>query len=397
MKYLIINHYATVPSFNGGTRHFDMAKELIKLGHEVTIIASSYNHFMKKETKKYKNNQKFLKENIDGVNFIWINTIGYKNTIFRIINMVDFYIKVKNSISNLNLKDIDIVIGSTVHFLAAQVALDIARKYDAKFIFEERDFWPQTFIDFGKISEKNIISKLLFKYESYFYRNADKIIVLFPKADKYVLSKNVPENKIIYLPNGYSESTDIDEVNNSELIKLYSGKTITYIGSHGIANDLDKILDLAFYCSDLDIKFIFIGDGLEKEKLIKRKKEENLNNVYFFDSINKNQVPYILKLTTFEIISIKNSPLYKYGFSMNKLYDYMNSARPIFMITTKEIGKDYLTDGITVSLDLQDHKNKMIEYLNNDSKYKEDCIKVREYGSKYSWSKLINYLDNNIN
>ncbi|WP_414050639.1 glycosyltransferase family 4 protein [Macrococcus animalis] len=392
MNFLIINHYATTPYQNGGTRHYDRAKELIKLGHKVTIVASSFNHFSKKETQSF-DNQLFTKENIDGIDFVWIKTIQYKNNIMRIPNILSFYFNSKKVLYKHDLLNErpDFIIGSTVHLLAAQVALELSKKMNAKFIFEERDLWPQTFIDFGKLKEKNIISKLLFKYEKYFYDKADKVIILFPKAKSYLMEKGVKEENIIVLPNGYSNNSNHVNNHNENIIDeaLYNETLITYIGSHGIANELDKILDFAEVCEDLNVKFLFIGDGNEKHRLVNRVKQNNVKNIIFSDPINKNQVQQVLQKSKFTIISIKDSPLYKYGFSMNKLFDYLNADKPIFLLANKDMAKDFDFRGVNISLDLEYQKDILTNYLLDEKKYSEDCRSININKKKFSWEVII--------
>lgn len=396
MHYVIFNHYATTPDYNGGTRHFDMAKELINKGHQVTIVASSFNHFSKIETKQY-NNEKYMTENIEGINFIWIKTVPYTNNIKRLMNIFSYYKNCKELLRGYKFdNNPNIVIGSTVHLLAAQIALEFSKKYKCKFYFEERDLWPQTFVDFKKISENNILTKLLYKYEKYFYNNAEKIIVLFNTADKYVMSRGVNKEKIIYLPNGYSDYFYPVTALDDTLEELLNMKSVVYTGSHGIANELDKILDLARISTN--INFIFIGDGLEKERLIDRKIKQNINNVYFFNPIPKNQINQVLERATFSVISIKDSPLYKYGFSMNKIFDYLKSDTPIIMLADKDLAKEFDVPGIYVDTKIEKVKKFINENLNNPNYYEYNKNQISILKEKYKWKNNINKLimgDNN--
>lgn len=389
MNIIIVNHYATTPEFTGGTRHYDFAQELVSKGHNVTIIASSFNHYIKKETKHYYR-ENYIKENIDGINFIWIKTLPYKKNIKRVINIFNFFINARKIIKKPGLFSApDLVIGSSVHLLAAQLGVEIAKKYQIPFYFEERDLWPQTFVDFGKIKEKNLIAKILYKYEYYFYKSADKIIVLFPKAIDYVTSKGIRKEKMMYLPNGFSTKIKVENIDSDALFELLSSRNcITYIGSHGIANELDIILNLAVECKDLNLDFVFIGEGNEKERLIKKSIKLNLNNVHFFNSVKKNQVQNILKLSKFTVISIKDSPLYKYGFSMNKLYDYFLAGKPIHMVVPHNLASNYETFGVTISDEPSIHKENLEKYLNDYELYIRASKNVTEFGEQYNWNNL---------
>mgnify|MGYP001232330633 FL=1 len=92
MNIWIFNHYATAPNHVGGTRHYDLARQLIKQGHEVTIFASSFNHLLRKEMISY-NGENFKEEYIDGVRYIWIKTPKYGGAILRVKNIISYTIK----------------------------------------------------------------------------------------------------------------------------------------------------------------------------------------------------------------------------------------------------------------------------------------------------------------
>src|SRR5699024_7693316 len=246
MEIWIFNHYAKTPDFSSGTRHFDMAKELIEKGHKVTIFASSFTHYDKKENITYKNGQRFLIEYIDGIRFVWIKTFKYNGGLKRIFNMFSYYINAKKASRKLQINRPEIVIGSTVHLLAALLGKKVAKKNQAKFFFEERDFWPQTFIDFNILSKNNPISLILFRVEKSLYNSADKIIVLFDRSDQYVMNKGVRAEKIIYLPNGITRKVPKYSYEIEKIMMEYKNKkTIIYTGSHGEANELFKVIYLA--------------------------------------------------------------------------------------------------------------------------------------------------------
>ena len=171
MNIWIFNHYATAPYHVGGTRHYDLALELVKKGHNVTIIASSFNHFLKQETIEYPGKSYFLKEEINGVQYLWIKTIKYEGMFKRLLNILD-YTRKAHKIAKKMIKDSkpDVIIGSSVHPFAAYIGYKISKKSNSIFYFEERDLWPQTFVDFGKISKNNPITKVLYWFENLLYK-----------------------------------------------------------------------------------------------------------------------------------------------------------------------------------------------------------------------------------
>ena len=90
MNIWILNHYATPPDTAGSTRHFDFARELMKQGHQVAIFASGFSHRTRRE-ERLERNEACRRENIDGVEFIWIKTFAYKqNDWRRVVNMLSY-------------------------------------------------------------------------------------------------------------------------------------------------------------------------------------------------------------------------------------------------------------------------------------------------------------------
>lgn len=396
MNIWIFNHYAATPAFVGGTRHYDLACQLVQRGHTVTIFASSYNHFIKKETHHYDEGAFYLKENIEGINFIWVKTTKYIGTIKRIKNILDYtfqaYRAAKEELA-AQAPAPDVVIGSSVHPLAAYIGYRLAKKTGKPFYFEERDLWPQTFVDFGKISQNNPLTKALYVFEKFLYDRASKIIVLFDKASDYVESRGVSRDKVIYLPNGVNLNNYQDIRQDEDILKLmqpYKYKVI-YTGSHGIANHLEPFIETANLLKDHpDIQFILVGDGAKKDDLKKMAANYGLQNVTFLDPIPKEKIPYLLSLADLAFISIKKSPLYRWGFSMNKLCDYMASGLPVMLYSSKDvIGGFQDIEGINLSESTAELAEVILEKVYDEVYKRKAGDSLKKYAeNNYSWEKL---------
>lgn len=382
MNLWIFNHYAVGADDVGVTRHYDLAKNLVKRGHEVTIFSSSFNHWTKKENIDYKDKENYRIEMQEGVKFVWFKTTRYhNNSIHRILNIFSFYFVVRKFNFNLLNSKPDFVMGSILHHLSAILALKVSKKYKAKFIFEERDLWPQTLIDLGKLSKYHPVIKFLDYFETYMYKKAHKIIVLFDKANIYVRSKNISNNKIKYLPNG----TDLNRFNNTEAVQFLDSeklikdkKIIAYIGSLSLANNMDRIIEFAKILStQKEYLFIFIGEGTYKDILIKQAKDSGLNNCLFYPAVNKELIPSILKYADFGIISLKDSAVYKWGYSLNKIYDYLGAGLPIIFDTnvSNNLIKDHYL-GIT-SNNLEELALKLVNLSD------EEQILIKKNSRKY--------------
>ncbi|MDO9265520.1 MAG: glycosyltransferase family 4 protein [Sulfurimonas sp.] len=392
MNIWIFNHHALTPDMSGGTRHYDFAKELIKRGHKVTIVASSFHYSKYQEMKEY-GDKEYLLESIDGIDFIWIKTPAYfGNGISRVKNMLSYTFKVLKIMPTLNLSKPDIIIGSSVHLFAVWVAYKLAQKYKTPFIMEVRDLWPQTLIDMG-ISKWHPFILLLGWLEKYLYKKADKIISNLPYAYDYI-GQFVEREKFIWISNG------VDLSNIRYVPKERSEKfVISYTGAIGVANNLQILLDAAKKLQgEKDIYFTIVGDGAEKKKLKKFVKENNLQNVSIENSVPKSEVSNILQNSNVLFLSLIDSPLYRFGISLNKLFDYMASGRvTIFAGNSKNNPVKDANAGYSIAPDDVEQLEKTILEIYNLPNEERIKIgeKIRSYAEKnYSIEILTDKLEN---
>jgi glycosyltransferase involved in cell wall biosynthesis len=324
------NHYAITPDLPGGTRHYDFGRELVKRGYNVTIFASSFHYSLLKEIKNY-NNQNYIIEDYDGIKFVWIKTFPYhRNDWRRVINMLSYSIRAYKVAQKIDIEKPDIIIGSSVHLFAVFIAYLLSKKYKTPFIMEVRDLWPQTLIDMG-VSKWHPFVILLGLLERFLYKRADKIIVLLPKANEYIEKLGISSEKIVWIPNGVDlERFDKDMVYNDQE-KDESNFIVTYTGAIGKANNLDIVIDAAKIIKENyhNIKFLFVGDGPEKGNLIELIEKENLSNVEFKGPIPKNKIVEIFIKSDVLFFHLQDAPVFKYGISSNKLFDYLASGKPI--------------------------------------------------------------------
>jgi len=323
MNIWIFNHHALTPDMGGGTRHYDFARALVKRDHQVTIVASSFHYSKYKELKAYGEAQ-YLRETIDGVDFIWIKTPPYfGNGIDRIKNMLSYTSNVLKTIPKLSLGKPDVIIGSSVHLFAVYAAYRLARKYDVPFVMEVRDIWPQTLIDMG-ISRWHPFILLLGVLERYLYKKADKIITTLPYAYEHI-GQYVPKEKVVWISNGVEmENVPYQKRETSDRF------VIGYTGAIGKANHLEVLIEAAELLREYDdIFFRIVGEGAEKEALEQKVKEKGLSNVHIEDAVPKHKVGAILVQCDLLYLGLRDSPLYRFGMSMNKLFDYMAAGRVI--------------------------------------------------------------------
>jgi glycosyltransferase involved in cell wall biosynthesis len=228
----------------------------------------------------------------------------------------------------------DVVIGSSPHLLTPLAACLVAQHYGVPFVMEVRDLWPQTIIDMGELSARNPITKALQVLERFLYRRAERIITLLPLVHEYITACGVPREKIAWIPNGVDLSRfgDFKVSASSEPEKVFK---VMYLGAHGQANALDVLIQTAKNIQDqgyYEIRFILVGDGPEKPKLMALAKELGLLNVEFRDPVPKAEVPKVLRAADATVFILHDLPLYNYGISVNKLFDYLAASKPLILV-----------------------------------------------------------------
>jgi len=378
MNIWMFNHYAQASNEPGGTRHFDMAKELVKKGHSVSIIASGFHHVTLEHKVQYIDSYKC--EEIEKVNFIWVKTRPYKkNNIFRILNLISYYFKAQYAISKLHLEKPDIIIGSTVHPFAALIASKLAKKYGVAFLYEIQDLWPQTLIDMNLWKEKSFKSRVFRYLESLCVKRAQGIITLSPLTQEYLYAHyQYKKENILYLPNGVSDDfLQTIQVERNENIK------IIYMGGIDKVHGLDFIVTLAKELESTQIEFHIYGEGKEKEKLKLLSLKLRVENIMWHKAVAKTSVPQ--KLAEADLLLLSTSNVL-YG-SENKLHEYMASARPIIFSTvgSHNTPLDKVNCGFEINKnDIKQSAQTIREFiLDNEESF--ECIgnNGREYVLKY--------------
>ncbi len=328
MRIWMINHYAAPPTMIGGTRHYNFARQLIQRGHHVTLIAANYNHFSHSYIQL--NSQWGKIDHTYEVPFIWIPTPSYQgNTFARFWNMLVFGRRLLQKKYLSMTSPPDVIIGSSPHLFAALGAQLLAKRLNKPFFLEIRDLWPDSLVDLGRISARHPMIMLMKGIEKYLYKQADRIISLLPSVNSYLINYGVNPNNIIWLPN----AVDTDVIPQQMPAVKKDKFTFMYAGAHGLANDLDTVIKAAKILEEQSlaqhIRICLVGEGPEKARLKAFALEQRVTSVEFMDGVSKRDIYFTLNQADAFLMLLKDSPLFRWGISPNKLFDYLVMARPV--------------------------------------------------------------------
>ncbi|MDJ0696055.1 glycosyltransferase family 4 protein [Mastigocoleus sp. MO_188.B34] len=341
MNILILNQYALPSGSPGITRHGDLAKVLVKRGHQVTIVASGFDYLTRQQDRTA--GKKILKENYSGVDFIWLKTTNYKgNDGKRVKSMLDYSIKAL--LQSLKLKNKpDIVIASSPHLLTGLTGFLLSAYKRIPLLLEIRDLWPSSLVDLGAIKANSLLHRILVKLEKFLYEKATGIITIPPLAYKRVQELLGESDKCTHIPNGIVINDDRKIFQDVKLPESFlkilerekNRKIIIYAGAHGVANNLENVLETADYLREHNlniydqIAILFIGGGQKREELINLTQEKKHNHIHFHPPIDKLLLKRMLAHGDMLLLHLADAQVFTYGVSPNKLYDYFDAAKPV--------------------------------------------------------------------
>ncbi len=391
MNILLINHYAGSKYHGMAYRPYYLAREWVRNGHNVTIVASDQAHGRPVQVH-IPEDKNYLLEKIDGINYLWLKTLKYNdNGIKRAFNIASFIFQLfKFSKLIVNSLKPQIVIASSTYPADIFPAHYIAKLSKAKLIYEIHDLWPLSPMILGNMSKNHPFILGMQFAENYCYKHCDAVVSILPKVSEHVKEHGLDLKKLHFVENGicieeWNKNVKIPEKLN-DLINQEKSKgnfIFGYAGNHTHANSLHTIIEAAEKVQNTRARFILVGKGREKEKLIKSALDKKLKNIIFYDFIPKETIPDLLPRFDCLLITWNNVwELYKYGISPNKIMDYMISGKPI--IQAINAGNDHVKDsgcGISVTAEDSDALANAIIKMMDTSIEERDLMgqKGREY------------------
>lgn len=334
MNIWLINHYAVPPPYYPLARTTNFAKYLMRMGHTVTIFAASSVH--NSDLNLITDGSLYREETVEGVHYVYVRCRTYAgNGAQRIINMFEFPRRLKKVCGKFPKPDA--VLASSATPPACMAGLKIAKKYGARAVAEISDLWPLSFVDYGIISEKNPALAVMYAYEKRMYETAEDIIFTMEGGYDYIVEKgwekDIPRSKVHYINNGVDlelfrynrENFQIEDEDlaNPDIFK------VVYTGSIRRVNNLGLLLDAAKEVTDPRVKFLVWGDGDELPALRQRVADGGIENVVFKGKVDKKYVPYIVSNADLNFAHNNPSPLFRFGISFNKIFDYLAAGKPI--------------------------------------------------------------------
>jgi len=358
MRILIINHYAGGPDLGMEHRPWYLAREWQRMGHEVLIVSASFAHTRSQQPPAALTGSV---TEVSGVPVLYLSTPSYHgNGLRRVINIVTFLRRLHRRAGEIarGFRP-EVVIASSTYPPDIFPARRIARRSGARLVWEVHDLWPLSPMEMGGFSKWHPFVVWLQRGENHACRHAHKVVSLLPCTSEHLEQHGMDPGKFVHVPNGilpeeWDTGAILPEEHQQEINRMKGeGRLlIAYTGALGVANALTPLLEAAAMLQHLPVGWIIVGHGPEKEALQLKAASLGLNNLVFCPTVPKKVLPALLSRMDILYIGLHKHPLFRFGVSPNKLFDYMMAGKPV--IQAIEAGNDPVGEagcGITIPAD----------------------------------------------
>ena len=380
------------------TRTFEHCQEWIKKGHQITVITCAPNFPHGKLYNGYKN-KLYQCELISEIKVIRVWSYMSSNSGFakRVIDYLSFAFM---SFFIGIFQKHDIIIATSPQFFTTWSGWAISKIRRKPWIFELRDLWPESIKTVGVMKQGYIIN-LLEKIELGLYKSCNRVVAVTDAFKNNLIARGIENNKIEVVTNGsnmelfYPRKVDISLLKSLGL----EGKFVVgYIGTHGMAHNLDFIIKAIEKISDSDVHFLFIGDGAMKSKIVKTSKELQLKNISFLDSVSKDEVPRYLSIIDISLAPLKKDDNFKTVIP-SKIFESSAMQIPILLGVQGQAQEILEKYGAGVCFEPDNEKDfiEKLSALKDISFYQkcqDGCVKLAaDYDRKKLADKMLDIID----
>jgi glycosyltransferase involved in cell wall biosynthesis len=310
----------------------ELAHAWTAAGHEVTVVTGLPNHPTGVVPEAYRR-VVFQRERLREVD-VWRNWLyatpneGFvKKTLSHLSFMLSTLV-----LSVPRLRGHDVLIVSSPSFFVVITVCIAHWLWRIPYVFEVRDLWPGVFVELGVLKNRLLIRTLEW-IEMFLYRRADRVVVVTESFRDVLVGRGLSPDSVSVITNGVDATLFQPSQEGRESIRrqheLDDSFVVLYIGAHGISQGLGSILEVARRLTDsATVRFVFVGDGAQKAKLMSQAAAMGLTNVRFLPSQPRDSVPAWYNAADVVLVPLRNIPMFE-TFIPSKMFEILACARPI--------------------------------------------------------------------
>jgi colanic acid biosynthesis glycosyl transferase WcaI len=315
------------------TRVYERAVYWVREGHAVTVL-TCFPNFPQGRLYPGWRQRPWQVEEADGIRVVRLPTYIARNegVVRRTADFVSFMLAAL--VAAPWLRRPDVVVATSPQFFAALGGWLVAALRRRPFVFELGDLWPASIRAVGAIRASTLLDALE-RLELFLYRRSTAVVALTAAFKRDLVRRGIDARKIAVVVNGVDLPRYSPRPKDPELLARHGLEqrfVIGYIGTHGAAHDLGKVLDAAARLRERpDLCFLFVGDGAAKPALVERARAEGLSNVVFVDPQPKERMPGYWSVCDVALVHLKNDPVFSEVIP-SKLFEAMAMGLPLLLV-----------------------------------------------------------------
>jgi colanic acid biosynthesis glycosyl transferase WcaI len=332
MRILFLSENFPPETNAAATRVYERACHWVRAGHEVTVLTQAPNFPQGRLHDGWRNAWRQT-EMMDGIRVVRVKTYIAANEGFarRTLDFVSYMLTAL--LFGLFEKRPDVVCSTSPQFFAAVGGWMLAALRRRPFVFELGDLWPASIVAVGAMRDSKVL-RAIERLELFLYRRAACVVALTEAFKRDLVRRGIPAGKIAVVMNGVDAERYGPRPRDAELeaqLGLAGKFVIGYVGTHGLAHALERVLDAAeLLRGDDRIRFLFAGPGAARAMLVAETAKRGLPNVVFLDAQPKSRVPAVWSLCDVALVHLKDTPVFAEVIP-SKVFEAMAMGLPILI------------------------------------------------------------------
>ena len=330
MKILLLTQwFQPEPVFKG----LPFAKALRDRGHEVEVLTGFPNYPGGKLYPGYRVRpwQSEVMEEIR-VHRVALYPSHNKSALRRMVNYLSFGLS-SATIGPFLVRRPDVVYVYNLVTLGL-AALLLKLSWGCPVVYDIQDLWPDSVAGSGMLDHHFLLQTLNHCCQIV-YRHASHLVTLSPGMKDELVRRGIPEERISVIYNWCDEAFLRPQERDPELaarLGLKDGFVVMFAGTMGVMQGLNAVLDAARLLleSHSEIMFVFVGGGVERNRLRQKAAERDLTNVMFLERQPPEVMGTILALADVLLVHLKDTPLFRITLP-SKIQAYMASGKPVLL------------------------------------------------------------------
>lgn len=385
MKLIILTQYFPPEIGAPQNRLYEIAVRLAAKGIDVQVLTAMPNYPKMEIYDGYKG-KLYCHENMDGIKVhrSWIYVSKSKSIIARLLNYFSF-VFTSIAVGAFALKKADYLICESPPLFLGISAVVLAWYKRAKMVFNVSDLWPESAEKLGLISNRFIL-KMTTRLEEGLYASS-ALITGQTQGIVNNIKGRFPQKQVYWLPNGvdtaFYDAANIKGDWREEQGFSEKDFLLLYAGIMGYAQGLEVVLKAAEQTKTQPaMKWILLGSGPEKEKLLRLKDEMKLGNVVFLDGLPKSKMPEVWKSVDVSVVPLRRLELFK-GAIPSKIFEGLAMKKPILLGVEGEAEDLFIKEGNAglayIPEDAVDLARKALHLFSN----RDETRRLGENGNAY--------------